>query len=146
MGVSGVSGYLKAVTLILLLVAPMQAEAGLWAYRCEFATGNRVSCADIADAANRSITDAFTTKYPVDKYLILFTVTASAYNDGSFSYSVYATLHETRDKERWLRFPSITGDYRGGYHSNPSFAVQRRLLLRAAEIATANLVSEVTGR
>ena len=105
-----------------------------------------VSCDDIADAASRSVTDAFTTMYPNDKYLILFTATASQYGNGAFSYSLIAALHEKRDKGRWIKFSSIALHSSTGYHPNPSYAYQGKLLLKAAEKATADLVSNVTGR
>jgi len=141
-----VSGYLKAIILILLLAAPAQAEAGIWNYRCMLLSGSLVSCQGIGDAASHSVTSAFISKYPSDKYLILFTANANEYSDGGFSYIVVASLHEKRDKGSWVKFPSIAAHSYEGYSSNPSYARQRQFLLRGAEKATADLVSDVTGR
>ncbi len=141
-----VARYLRIAGMVLLLTLPMQAVAGKWAYRCMFFAGSRVTCDDIGDAADYSVTSAFTSKYPADRYLTLFTVSAFSYGNGSFSYSVTASLHAKRDKGRWLKFPLISGHAYGGYHSNPSFALQRSLLLQAVRRVTADLVSDVTGR
>jgi len=142
-----ISGYLKTITLILLLAAPVQAEAVKWSSRCILYSGSRVSCEEISAAANRLMTSAFISKYPSDKYLILYTASAAQYSDGVFTYGVFASLHEIRDDMgRWIKFPLIAGHRDVGYASNPSFARQQQLLLRAAEKATAALVSEVTGR
>jgi len=125
---------------------PVLAQAGQWASRCDI-YGTIVSCDEIIDAAAASVTDLFTARYPHEKYLILFIVDEHEYGNGSFSYSVIASLHAKRDNQgRLLRFPDIAGHSVGGYNSHPSYAFKRQLLLQAAAEATEDLVSDVTGR
>jgi hypothetical protein len=141
----GISRYWKSLLLVVLLMMPLLAQAGKWTYRCKNLAESYVSCDDIGDAAASSVTNLFTNMYPHNEYLILFTVNGSRYSGGYFSYDIIASLHKF-DKGGWLKFPSIADHSHSGYHSNPSYAYQRRLLLDAAEKATASLVSNVTDR
>jgi len=141
----GISRYLKSLLLVILLMMPLLAQAGQWAYRCNNLAKSLVSCDDIGDAAASSVTNLFTNMYPNNKYLILFTVDGGQYSDGFFSYTVIANLHKF-DKGGWLKFPYIVVHSSSGYHSHPSYAYQRELLLNAAKGATADLVSNVTDR
>jgi len=139
------SGYLKTLLLILLIMAPLQAEAGTWGYRCILFSDVVSSCYAIGTMASLSVSDAFISKYPHEKYAVFFTVDTHEDSNGFFFYLVVASLHARNG--RWLRFPEISGHSSYGFYvKKASFAIRWNLVMEAVEVATEKLVSDVTGR
>jgi len=137
------------IALILSALATSSAFAGQWNYRCNFISGP-VNCAQVAEAVSPYVTDEFSKKYPHAKYTVVFNVDSGFFTkEGMQVYVVGASLHKrlsSKDGEG-IETPSISAfSYRGYSSENPTLALQRDYVLKAAIAVLKNVVSDVTDR
>jgi hypothetical protein len=135
--------------LALTALASNCALAGQWNYRCGFINGP-VTCTQIAEATSAYVSDEFTKKFPHNQYTVVFDVDSSFFTkEGMQIYVVMASLHKKLSVKdtNGIETPSISGHSFHGYTSqNPTLALQRDNVLKAAIAAIRDVVSDVTDK